>query len=590
MRQIPRSTSKATRSHLSEVTAAEDAGAGATFLARVCTAWELAAEPAQEAGVRVAHPRTGLVADPHGGAFGKLLPVVRAGVGGRLGSGTQWWSVISLRDEVAALRHLVDHDRLETGLEEAAFVHAGIGKVGIEQVHLAVAADDLAVGGRLREAVVLVAGEHRDQLVGAAVALRSRERELAPFRQIQNTQILVGLAALVAAFLLSDLAANGFEGFGPMKAKQLVLCNYDGYMIGDAILFGLALLATAVWVPISVWIGLRPRWAEAIQPIAQFLAAFPANLLFPLVVYVIIAWLQPRLFGQAYVLELMPIWIAACRKRSTTYAQASPTSVVVTPRVAMAPTLLVAIPFTVLVSFTLNILLRELGAADLSGAGAVLGRCFGIALVALGLYLSYRILAPFIVALTWAVMLAVLSHGMQAALYEAPQAEADPQLMAYLHNMQTDGQDAPHYHYVEGRDPTEHNVHGLPASGNPTTHGWRCDGSGRSRSTAPWTPSSSPIPWRIWPGPQPIPPRRRRSRISGPSSIRSRRWAWWPPSSRPSVSARRRVATFRRSRPWPCRKPRSRGSGRGRRPRQAPGRRGKAMMRPAGRLRYARFS
>jgi hypothetical protein len=48
--------------------------------------------------------------------------------------------------------------------------------------------------------------------------------------------------------------------------------------------------------------------------------------------------------------------------------------------------------------------------------------------------------------------------GMQAALYEAPQVEADPQLMAYLHNMQTDGQDAPHYHYVEGRDPTEHNV------------------------------------------------------------------------------------------------------------------------------------
>lgn len=48
--------------------------------------------------------------------------------------------------------------------------------------------------------------------------------------------------------------------------------------------------------------------------------------------------------------------------------------------------------------------------------------------------------------------------GMQAALYEAPQAPADPQLMAYLHNMQSDGQDAPHYHYVEGRDPTEHNV------------------------------------------------------------------------------------------------------------------------------------
>ena len=39
-------------------------------------------------------------------------------------------------------------------------------------------------------------------------------------------------------------------------------------------------LATLVWVPISVWVGLRPRWAEAVQPFAQFLAAFPVNLLF----------------------------------------------------------------------------------------------------------------------------------------------------------------------------------------------------------------------------------------------------------------------------------------------------------------------
>jgi uncharacterized protein (TIGR01777 family) len=92
---------------------AEDAAVGSTFLARVCSAWELAAQPARDAGVRVAHPRTGLVADPHGGAFGKLLPVTRAGIGGRLGSGRQWWSVISLRDEVAGLRHLITDESLE---------------------------------------------------------------------------------------------------------------------------------------------------------------------------------------------------------------------------------------------------------------------------------------------------------------------------------------------------------------------------------------------------------------------------------------------------------------------------------------------
>src|SRR6185295_7007281 len=49
-------------------------------------------------------------------------------------------------------------------------------------------------------------------------------------------------------------------------------------------------LASVVWVPIGVWVGLRPRVMEIVQPIAQFLAAFPANLLFPLAVYVIVTW------------------------------------------------------------------------------------------------------------------------------------------------------------------------------------------------------------------------------------------------------------------------------------------------------------
>ena len=91
----------------------ESGAQGATFLAQVCASWELAAQPARDRGVRVAHPRTGLVADPGGGAFGRLLPVVRAGIGGNLGSGRQWWSPISISDEVRALRHLVDTDSLD---------------------------------------------------------------------------------------------------------------------------------------------------------------------------------------------------------------------------------------------------------------------------------------------------------------------------------------------------------------------------------------------------------------------------------------------------------------------------------------------
>ncbi|MGH8337494.1 MAG: ABC transporter permease subunit, partial [Gammaproteobacteria bacterium] len=49
-------------------------------------------------------------------------------------------------------------------------------------------------------------------------------------------------------------------------------------------------VASLIWVPIGVWIGLRPAWSQRIQPVAQFLAAFPVNILFPFVVMGIVAW------------------------------------------------------------------------------------------------------------------------------------------------------------------------------------------------------------------------------------------------------------------------------------------------------------
>jgi NitT/TauT family transport system permease protein len=70
-------------------------------------------------------------------------------------------------------------------------------------------------------------------------------------------------------------------------------------------------LASLFWVPVSVWIGLRPRWSQKVQAVAQFLAAFPVNLMFPLVVYVLVhlhltpnVWLSPLMvFGtQWYIL------------------------------------------------------------------------------------------------------------------------------------------------------------------------------------------------------------------------------------------------------------------------------------------------
>ncbi|WP_318203926.1 TIGR01777 family oxidoreductase [Streptomyces sp. SCL15-4] len=90
----------------------EDAPAGDGFLARLCVEWEGAAAPAEEAGVRTVFLRTGLVVARGGGAWGRLFPLFRAGLGGRLGDGRQYWSYIALHDEVAAIRHLIDREDL----------------------------------------------------------------------------------------------------------------------------------------------------------------------------------------------------------------------------------------------------------------------------------------------------------------------------------------------------------------------------------------------------------------------------------------------------------------------------------------------
>ncbi|MEE1755175.1 TIGR01777 family oxidoreductase [Streptomyces sp. SP18CS02] len=90
----------------------EAAPSGKGFLPSVCVEWEAAAAAAEEAGIRVAYARTGLVVAREGGAWGRLFPIFRAGLGGRLGSGEQYWSFISLHDEVAALRHILDTETL----------------------------------------------------------------------------------------------------------------------------------------------------------------------------------------------------------------------------------------------------------------------------------------------------------------------------------------------------------------------------------------------------------------------------------------------------------------------------------------------
>jgi len=86
---------------------------GTGFLARLCRDWEAAAEPAAAAGTRVVLMRTGVVLARHGGALAKMLPLFRLGLGGRLGSGRQYLSWITLEDVAAAIEHLLKVDGLE---------------------------------------------------------------------------------------------------------------------------------------------------------------------------------------------------------------------------------------------------------------------------------------------------------------------------------------------------------------------------------------------------------------------------------------------------------------------------------------------
>ncbi|EGJ77986.1 putative NAD dependent epimerase/dehydratase [Streptomyces sp. Tu6071] len=91
----------------------ESAGPGEGFLPDVCVEWEDAAGAAAEAGVRTVFARTGLVVSRGGGAWGRLFPLFKAGLGGRIGNGRQYWSFIALHDHIAALRHLIDTPTLE---------------------------------------------------------------------------------------------------------------------------------------------------------------------------------------------------------------------------------------------------------------------------------------------------------------------------------------------------------------------------------------------------------------------------------------------------------------------------------------------
>lgn len=147
----------------------ESSPAGSGFLADVVVDWEAAADPAREAGIRVVHPRTGLVVAGRGGAWGRLWPLFRFGLGGRLGNGRQWWSYISLRDELAALAFLLEN------LD---------GPVNLTAPNPATNAEVTAAMGRLlkrptvlpvpAKALELALGEFSSEVLGSARVLPAR--------------------------------------------------------------------------------------------------------------------------------------------------------------------------------------------------------------------------------------------------------------------------------------------------------------------------------------------------------------------------------------------------------------------------------
>lgn len=98
----------------------EESTPGSGFLADVVREWEAATAPATDAGIRTVLARTGIVLSDRGGALAEMLPIFKLGAGGRLGSGRQWWSWISLDDHCAVIERALADTALSGPLNSTA--------------------------------------------------------------------------------------------------------------------------------------------------------------------------------------------------------------------------------------------------------------------------------------------------------------------------------------------------------------------------------------------------------------------------------------------------------------------------------------
>lgn len=90
----------------------EDSGPGEGFLSEVVVEWEAACQPARDAGVRTVNTRNALVLSHKGDLLKRMSVPFKLGVGGKLGSGRQWWSWVTLEDQVLAILHILETDSL----------------------------------------------------------------------------------------------------------------------------------------------------------------------------------------------------------------------------------------------------------------------------------------------------------------------------------------------------------------------------------------------------------------------------------------------------------------------------------------------
>jgi uncharacterized protein (TIGR01777 family) len=93
--------------HKDDAVLTEESPKGTDVLAEICKGWEKAAAPAVEAGVRVVHPRLGIVLGAEGGALQQMLPAFKLRMGGPLGDGSQWMSWVHWRDVIDVIDHMI---------------------------------------------------------------------------------------------------------------------------------------------------------------------------------------------------------------------------------------------------------------------------------------------------------------------------------------------------------------------------------------------------------------------------------------------------------------------------------------------------